>query len=87
MFFATQESNLVCNFGNITDWFASQLSAFSLVSLAIVGAFMDAISTMDFDYVASGHYAKVVHTVTNENDAVSFLELSKDMVNLHLLSV
>ncbi|KAK1421609.1 hypothetical protein QVD17_24083 [Tagetes erecta] len=44
------------------------------------GAFMDAISNMDFDYVASGHYAKVVHTVTDENSAVSFLELSKDMV-------
>ncbi|KAM0068470.1 putative sulfurtransferase [Helianthus debilis subsp. tardiflorus] len=44
------------------------------------GAFMDAISNMDFDYVASGHYAKVVHTVTNDNDALSFLELSKDMV-------
>ncbi|XP_076935397.1 uncharacterized protein LOC143602029 [Bidens hawaiensis] len=44
------------------------------------GAFMDAISNMNFDYVASGHYAKVVHTVTNENNQLSFLELSKDMV-------
>ncbi|GKD68456.1 tRNA-specific 2-thiouridylase MnmA-like protein, partial [Tanacetum coccineum] len=44
------------------------------------GAFMDAISNMDFDFVASGHYAKVVHTITDENDELSYLELSKDMV-------
>lgn len=46
---------------------------------------MDAISNMDFDYVASGHYAKVVHTITDENDELSYLELSKDMVKMHLL--
>ncbi|CAH1439000.1 unnamed protein product [Lactuca virosa] len=40
-------------------------------------AFMDAISNMDFDFVASGHYAKVVTDETNE---LSFLQLSKDMV-------
>lgn len=44
---------------------------------------MDTISNMDFDFVASGHYAKVVHTVTDENNKLSFLELSKDMVNIH----
>ena len=46
---------------------------------------MDAISNMDFDYVASGHYAKVVHTVTDENKELSYLELSKDMVKMQLL--
>ncbi|KAM7272425.1 hypothetical protein ACFE04_027088 [Oxalis oulophora] len=41
------------------------------------GAFMDAISNMEFDYIASGHYANVVHPGANEP---SILELSKDMV-------
>lgn len=41
---------------------------------------MDAISNKDFDFVASGHYAKVVHPVTDETNESSFLELSKDMV-------
>ncbi|KAK1267048.1 hypothetical protein QJS04_geneDACA016378 [Acorus gramineus] len=43
------------------------------------GAFMDAISKMEFDYVASGHYARVVHSSENQ-DNLSILELSKDMV-------
>ncbi|XP_057953462.1 uncharacterized protein LOC131147859 isoform X2 [Malania oleifera] len=42
------------------------------------GAFMDAISTMGFDYIASGHYANVIHSFTT--DGPSVLELSKDMV-------
>ena len=41
---------------------------------------MDAISSMDFDYVASGHYAKVVHSFINEMDGASALELSQDAV-------
>ncbi|GMY16288.1 trna-specific 2-thiouridylase mnma [Fagus crenata] len=44
------------------------------------GAFMDAISSMEFDYVASGHYANIVHTSTDQMDNPSVLELSKDMV-------
>ncbi|CAN4093166.1 unnamed protein product [Withania somnifera] len=44
------------------------------------GAFMDAISGMEFDFVASGHYAKIVHTSTMQLDKPSILELSKDMV-------
>ncbi|KAJ4844007.1 hypothetical protein Tsubulata_010781 [Turnera subulata] len=44
------------------------------------GAFMDAIDSMDFDYVASGHYATVVHPATDEMNKLSVLELSKDMV-------
>lgn len=44
------------------------------------GAFMDAINSMEYDYVASGHYAKVVHAYTDQRDKSSVLELSKDMV-------
>ena len=41
---------------------------------------MDAISSMEFDYVASGHYAKVVHASADQMDKDSALELSQDMV-------
>lgn len=41
---------------------------------------MDAISSMEFDYVASGHYANVVHPSADQIDKPSVLELSKDMV-------
>ncbi|XP_019099477.1 PREDICTED: uncharacterized protein LOC104742640 [Camelina sativa] len=44
------------------------------------GAFMDAISDMKYDYVASGHYAKVVHPPADQNDSSSVLELSQDIV-------
>lgn len=41
---------------------------------------MDAINSMEFDYVASGHYANVVHSFTNETGNASVLEVSQDMV-------
>ncbi|KAM7528943.1 hypothetical protein LguiB_032353 [Lonicera macranthoides] len=44
------------------------------------GAFMDAISSMKFDFVASGHYAKVVHASKAQMNDPSVLELSKDMI-------
>ncbi|KAA8528091.1 hypothetical protein F0562_035040 [Nyssa sinensis] len=44
------------------------------------GAFMDAISAMEFDYVASGHYANVIHSLTDQMNKPSVLQLSKDMV-------
>ncbi|CAK8575859.1 unnamed protein product [Lathyrus sativus] len=44
------------------------------------GAFLDAIGGMGFDYVASGHYAKVVHSFVDKMDGPSILELSQDMV-------
>ncbi|KAL7227169.1 hypothetical protein ACSBR1_022100 [Camellia fascicularis] len=44
------------------------------------GAFMDAISEMTFDYVASGHYANIVHSFTDQMDKPSILKLSNDMV-------
>ncbi|KDP22087.1 hypothetical protein JCGZ_25918 [Jatropha curcas] len=44
------------------------------------GAFMDAINSMEFDYVASGHYANVIHPSTDKINKSSVLELSKDMV-------
>ncbi|KAI3414779.1 tRNA-5-taurinomethyluridine 2-sulfurtransferase [Psidium guajava] len=43
------------------------------------GAFMDAISSMEYDFIASGHYAKVVHS-SNHIDNASELKLSEDMV-------
>ncbi|XP_047263888.1 tRNA-specific 2-thiouridylase MnmA isoform X2 [Capsicum annuum] len=43
------------------------------------GAFMDAIGGMEFDFVASGHYARIVHASTTQLDEPSILELSKDM--------
>ena len=42
---------------------------------------MDAINNMEFDYVASGHYAHVIHPVLDQIDKPSVLELSKDMVS------
>ncbi|KAI7989135.1 tRNA-specific 2-thiouridylase MnmA [Camellia lanceoleosa] len=45
-----------------------------------MGAFMDAISGMTFDYVASGHYANIVHSFTDQMDKPSILKLSNDMV-------
>ncbi|KAL6184425.1 hypothetical protein ACLB2K_045826 [Fragaria x ananassa] len=44
------------------------------------GVFMDAIDSMEFDYVASGHYAKVVHPSADQTDKDSVLEISQDMV-------
>lgn len=41
---------------------------------------MDAINSLEFDYVASGHYANVVHSAADQMDELSVLELSKDMV-------
>jgi tRNA-5-taurinomethyluridine 2-sulfurtransferase len=46
----------------------------------LVGAFLDAIGGMGFDYVASGHYAKVIHPFADEMDGPSALELSQDTV-------
>ncbi|KAL2490186.1 tRNA (5-methylaminomethyl-2-thiouridylate)-methyltransferase [Abeliophyllum distichum] len=44
------------------------------------GAFMDAVGGMKFDFVASGHYARVVHVNGDKKDKPSTLELSKDIV-------
>lgn len=43
---------------------------------------MDAISSLEFDYVASGHYANVIHPSADQMDKPSVLELSKDPVLL-----
>ncbi|CAL9082590.1 unnamed protein product [Musa acuminata var. zebrina] len=42
------------------------------------GAFLEAIASMEFDYVASGHYAHVVHS--SSEDGPSILKLSKDLI-------
>ncbi|XP_072990902.1 uncharacterized protein [Typha latifolia] len=44
------------------------------------GAFLQAIECMEFDYVASGHYAHVVHSPLEQADGPSMLKLSKDTV-------
>ncbi|KAJ8751258.1 hypothetical protein K2173_016439 [Erythroxylum novogranatense] len=44
------------------------------------GAFMEAINSMEFDYVASGHYANVIHPSLTKTNKPSVLELSKDLV-------
>ncbi|KAK7262524.1 hypothetical protein RJT34_30098 [Clitoria ternatea] len=44
------------------------------------GAFVDATNGMGFDYVASGHYANVIHPCGDQMDEPSVLELSPDMV-------
>lgn len=43
---------------------------------------MDAISGMAFDYVASGHYANIIHSPTDQMNKPSVLELSNDMVSM-----
>lgn len=44
------------------------------------GAFVDAISDMKFDFIASGHYAMVVHSDRGNKDEPSTLKLSRDTV-------
>lgn len=46
-----------------------------------LGAFVDAVSGMAFDFIASGHYAMVVHPNSGNKDEPSTLRLSKDMVS------
>ncbi|KAG8097052.1 hypothetical protein GUJ93_ZPchr0013g36327 [Zizania palustris] len=44
------------------------------------GAFLEAIENMGFDYIASGHYAHVVHPSLANVEGPSELQLSKDKV-------
>jgi tRNA-specific 2-thiouridylase len=44
------------------------------------GAFLEAIENLGFDYIASGHYAHVVHPSVENTEAPSVLQLSKDKV-------
>nr|CAD1822342.1 unnamed protein product [Ananas comosus var. bracteatus] len=44
------------------------------------GAFLEAIENMGFDYIASGHYAHVIHSLPKLGDEPSVLKLSQDMV-------
>lgn len=45
---------------------------------------MDAVYNMDYDYIASGHYASVVHPSADQSTKASILELSQDMVLMQL---
>jgi tRNA U34 2-thiouridine synthase MnmA/TrmU len=44
------------------------------------GAFLEAIENLGFDYIASGHYAHVVHPSVQDVESSSELQLSKDKV-------
>uniref|UniRef100_A0ACD5TUB4 Uncharacterized protein n=1 Tax=Avena sativa TaxID=4498 RepID=A0ACD5TUB4_AVESA len=44
------------------------------------GAFLEAIENLGFDYIASGHYAHVVHPSIDNVEGPSVLQLSKDKV-------
>ncbi|CAN6296332.1 unnamed protein product [Urochloa humidicola] len=44
------------------------------------GAFLEAIENLGFDYIASGHYARVVHPPVENTEAPSVLQLSKDKI-------
>ncbi|CAL4937826.1 unnamed protein product [Urochloa decumbens] len=44
------------------------------------GAFLEAIENLGFDYIASGHYAHVVHPYVENTEAPSVLQLSKDKI-------
>ncbi|CAM0871544.1 unnamed protein product [Alopecurus aequalis] len=44
------------------------------------GAFLEAIENLGFDYIASGHYAHVVHPPVENIEEPSVLQLSKDKV-------
>ncbi|KAB8090440.1 hypothetical protein EE612_015616 [Oryza sativa] len=44
------------------------------------GAFLEAIENLGFDYIASGHYAHVVHPSPDDVEGPSVLQLSKDKV-------
>ncbi|RLN40302.1 tRNA-specific 2-thiouridylase MnmA [Panicum miliaceum] len=46
----------------------------------VVRAFLEAIENLGFDYIASGHYAHVVHPSIENDDAPSLLQLSKDKI-------
>ncbi|GFP98782.1 tRNA-specific 2-thiouridylase mnma [Phtheirospermum japonicum] len=50
------------------------------IDVPLEGAFVDAVRGMKFDFIASGHYAKVVHPDNGDKDEPSTLKLSKDMV-------
>ena len=57
-------------------------------SIVGLGAFLEAVEGMKFDYIASGHYAHVTHSSSDQEKVPSILSLSKDMVPslLHLFS-
>jgi tRNA-specific 2-thiouridylase len=47
---------------------------------SFLGAFLEAVQKMEFDYIASGHYAHVVHSSPENPCGLSMLKLSRDMV-------
>uniref|UniRef100_A0A0E0K9F7 tRNA-5-taurinomethyluridine 2-sulfurtransferase n=1 Tax=Oryza punctata TaxID=4537 RepID=A0A0E0K9F7_ORYPU len=49
-------------------------------SIYLMRAFLEAIEDLGFDYIASGHYAHVVHPSPDDVEGPSVLQLSKDKV-------
>jgi len=59
------------------------------LSIFGLGAFLEAVESMKFDFIASGHFAHVTHPSFDRDKMPSILSLSKDMVPslLHLLFI
>jgi hypothetical protein len=76
--FLCQSVILLSNFKIHVDVHLSNYDVFLIVVCA--GAFLEAIENLGFDYIASGHYAHVVHPSVENTDVPSLLQLSKDKV-------
>ena len=76
--FLCQSVTLLSNFKIHVDVHLSNYDVLLIVVCA--GAFLEAIENLGFDYIASGHYAYVVHPSVENTDAPSLLLLSKDKV-------
>ena len=58
-----------------------QFSNYDVLLISVwAGAFLEAIENLGFDYIASGHYARVVHPSAENTEAPYVLQLSKDKV-------
>lgn len=84
--FVIQESNLVCmpKFAMSLWIILFAVNEQFLFIPIFVGAFLDAIKHLEFDYVASGHYAHIIHSSQDKKEDVCILKLSKDMVSTFL---
>lgn len=75
------DGDIICSTMEIQICIAVQFSDYDVLFVAVwAGAFLEAIENLGFDYIASGHYAHVVHPSTENTEAPSVLQLSKDKV-------
>lgn len=71
----------ICSTMEIQICIEMQFSNYDVLLIAVwAGAFLEAIENLGFDYIASGHYAHVVHPSAENTEAPSVLQLSKDNV-------